>query len=339
MRAYRISEYSFEVDFLRNHDSASIEAIPLYLMTCADGHNCSPWDAKKQSPKWDSCHAAMQTLCPGSRGAAFNCMECADAHKEQLTAACGTWSDQDTLQGEGSFAVHWWCGVGWPESAPVQGPITEYCVEYEPLPEVTRMGEGFSDYLSCNSDEVDGTLGNDPRDPSCLCIVLDDRLLAHQSNESWLTPDCGAGPHMAWIGETVCNCTGQQYKSPIPQAGNPSLTHVGRMPVWLPYVGVKLEPYKKGDPQVASGYNYHFPAGGACEEGEAIGTRGCTWRRVGHSRMIYGRDLMEQGWNQTFVPDTPTDMRHTEANKQAFKRAFGALGKLAAPVPCGPQDM
>ena len=26
-------------------------AMPLYLMTCSDGHNCSPWDAKLQSPR------------------------------------------------------------------------------------------------------------------------------------------------------------------------------------------------------------------------------------------------------------------------------------------------
>ena len=96
MKVYRISEYSFDVDFLRNHDSASIEAMPLYLMTCADGHNCSPWDAKLQSPKWDQCHAAMTLLCPGGRGAAFNCMECADAHRDQLTEACGKWSDKDS---------------------------------------------------------------------------------------------------------------------------------------------------------------------------------------------------------------------------------------------------
>lgn len=47
MKAYRISEYSFDVDFLRNHDSASVEAMPLYLMTCAGSidttsHTTSP---------------------------------------------------------------------------------------------------------------------------------------------------------------------------------------------------------------------------------------------------------------------------------------------------------
>ena len=53
MKVYRISEYSFDVDFLANHDSASVDAMPLYLMTCDPDGNCSPWDAHIQSPKWD----------------------------------------------------------------------------------------------------------------------------------------------------------------------------------------------------------------------------------------------------------------------------------------------
>lgn len=337
MRVYRISEYSFDVDFLQNHDAATIDAMPLYLMTCDVQGDCGPWDAKKQSPYWDECHEAIQRLCPNSRGAAFNCMECADANREQLTSICGNWTDQDKMAGDGSFAIHWWCGVGWPESAAIQGPITEYCVEYQPLAEDTRMGDGFSDYLSCNSDETDGTLGNDPRDPSCMCIVWDDRLLAHQTNESWLKEDCYEG-HMAWLSETVCNCTGQTQKTPIPQPGNPSLTHIGRMPVYLPYVGIDLKPHVPGDPQFASGYNFHFPTAGACDEGMPIGTNGCTWRRHPMARMIYGANLLDAGWDLTFVPDTPTDMTHTKRNSVAFKAAFDALDSIVHPAACGSAD-
>jgi hypothetical protein len=124
MRVYRISEYSFDVDFLRNHDAASIEAMPLYLMTCDPEGDCSPWDALDRSPTWDACHAEFQVVCPTSRGAGFNCMECAEANRAALTAACGNWSTQDTMEGAGSFAVHWWCGVGWPESAAMQAHPT-----------------------------------------------------------------------------------------------------------------------------------------------------------------------------------------------------------------------
>ena len=100
--------------------------------------------------------------------------------------------------------------------------------------------------------------------------VWDDRLLAHQSNATWLQHDCYVGyvsadptvwPESAvrtvaqyslplaqlawrlpyacstipWLGETVCNCTAQLPKSALPARGNPSRTNVGRMPVWLPY--------------------------------------------------------------------------------------------------------
>eukprot|EP00931_Biecheleriopsis_adriatica_P017522 TRINITY_DN12546_c0_g1_i2.p1 TRINITY_DN12546_c0_g1~~TRINITY_DN12546_c0_g1_i2.p1 ORF type:complete len:400 (-),score=43.34 TRINITY_DN12546_c0_g1_i2:190-1389(-) len=332
MRVYRISEYSFDVDFLSNHDAASVEAMPLYLMTCDPSGSCAPFDAKVQSPRWDACHAAMMQWCPGSRGAAFNCLKCAETNREVLLAACGNWTDQDTLEGEGSFAIHWWCGVGWPESAPQQGPITEYCVEYQPLPE-THVEDGFSNYLSCNSDEVDGTLGNDPRDPSCICQVWDDRLLAHQTNKT-MKADCYVGG-MAWLSETRCNCTGQTPKTVIPQPGNPSLRHVGRMPVWLPYVGVKMNPWIEGNVQVQSGYNYHFPVGGACQEGEEIGAGACTWRRLPLARMLYGADLLDHGWDLQFVPDTPTNMSHTIQNINAFKKALKSLDALVKPSPCG----
>jgi len=262
-------------------------------------------------------------------------MMCAEGHRDELTAACGNWTSADSMEGAGSFAIHWWCGVGWPETATKQGPVTEYCVEYQPLEGPTRMGDGFSDYLSCNSDEVDGTLGNDPRDPSCICIVWDDRLLAHQTNASWLGQDCGVG-HMGWLGETVCNCTGQVPRSPLPAGGSPSRSHVGRAPVWLPYVGVEMAPWVPGAVQFPSGYNYHFPREGACGEGESVGTNGCTWRRLPRARMVYGDDLILHGWDTAFVPDTAENQTHTRRNAEVFKTAFEGLDAFVQPDPCGP---
>ena len=187
------------------HTGADAEAIPLYLMTCDPSGNCAPWSLTDLTHRWPTCQSTLAAVCPHSRGAAFQCMRCADTHRQQLEQACGPWSDDDTLKGEGSFGVHWYCGIGWPESVAEEGPITEYCVERLPVPPpVQHRGggeDGWSGYLSCNSDEVDA-LGNDPRNPSCICIVYDDRLLAHQPL-SKLKQDCFVGT-LPWVNETRC---------------------------------------------------------------------------------------------------------------------------------------
>ena len=200
MRVYRVSEYSFDVDFLANHNAASVDAMPLYLMTCSPDGSCAPWSTTDHTKRWAACQQTLEHVCSSSRGAAFSCMQCAEKHRVALEHACGLWSAQDTLVGEGSFSIHWYCGVGWPESTAAEGPVTEYCVEFEqspPLPQVLLQAgdskrslphDGFSFYLSCNSDEVDA-YGNDPRDPSCICMCLDDRLLSHETLDV-LSADC-----------------------------------------------------------------------------------------------------------------------------------------------------
>ena len=342
IKTYRISEYSFEPDFLRNHDAASPDAMPLYLQTCSGSGTCTPFDAVVQSPKFFQCHDVLASLCPEQRGGAFQCMACADRHREQIVNACGNYSDADSLAEKGSFAVHWWCGVGWPESAPVQGTIQEFCVEMLPVPvpvpvleeqnNVGNVSDGFSDYLSCNSDEVDG-YGNDPRDPRCICIVYDDRLLAHQTKAE-LDRDCYIGK-IPWVDETVCNCSGTLGEGEIPQQGNPSLTHVGRAPVYLPYVAYNVVPANAYPGQKESGFNYHFPKAGRCPEGVDIGTDGCTWRRLPRARLLYGQDLLDSGWDNHFVPDTITNQTHTIANNQAFKRAWKKLDNTILADSCG----
>jgi len=310
--------------------------MPLYLMTCDPMGNCAPWSLSDLTNRWGACQRALSSTCANERGAAFQCMRCADKHRDAITAACGEWSDADTLTGEGSFGVHWYCAVGWPESVAEEGPITEYCVErYEvPKPQRTLNGaaNGWSGYLSCNSDEVDA-LGNDARDPSCLCIVYDDRLLAHQPL-SHMRHDCFVGT-LPWVNETVCNCTGTA--APKPTTSNPSTSYVGRAPVYMPYVGVKMEPAETYT-NIASGHNYHFPKGGACAEGAALGENGCTWRRLPAARMLYGADLLAAGWDRAFVPDTPSNVSHTRANIAAFAAAVRKLDELMEPTPCGDAD-
>lgn len=95
-----------------------------------------------------------------------------------------------------------------------------------------------------------------------------------------------------------------------------------------------MKPWVEGDTQVQSGYNYHFPADGACGEGEAIGVGGCTWRRLPLARMLYGADLLQHGWDLNFVADTPTNMSHTQKNVNAFRTALDALDSLVKPSPC-----
>ena len=355
-RSYRISEYSFDVDFLRNHDSASQEAAPLYLQTCSTDGTCTPFDATVQSPNFFECHDALQKMCPGERGKSFDCMKCANENHDALSKICGNFTNHDSLQPSGNFAVHFWCGIGWPESAAIQGPITEYCVEHllvptkveKGSPTLTKLKEdavedavvgnvshGFSDYLSCNSDEVEGWYGatNNAHDPKCMCIVYADRLLSHQTKNQ-LDQDCYVNK-IPWVEETVCNCSGAAPGGgEIPMAGNPSLKYVGRAPVYLPYVAYKLIPANSYI-QKASGFNYHFPKDGMCPEGVAVGTNGCTWRRLPRARMLYGQDLLDHGWDTSFVPDTLHNQSHTIANKEAFKRAWKAFDLLVGQDPCG----
>ena len=402
MRVYRVSEYAFDVDFLENHDAASVDAMPLYLMTCDPSGDCSPWSTSDLTDRWGSCQAALGTddICAEERGNGFDCMACMEEHADAVTDACGEWTMEDSLSGEGSFGVHWYCGVGWPESTAAQGPITEYCIEFLPLSNASVDATGqlstsassmqsanansnhhnnaddeqqqqqqqqqqmemeaavlpdeyFSGYLSCNSDEVDGVYLNQsqqqtPWDPLCICICYDDRLLARQPLQE-LRRDCDLSPsadRLPWVDEVNCNCPGTD--SPIPAVANtsatgaaasmagenPSLTFIGRAPVFLPYVGVDLKPHAVAHLPwlVASGHNYHFPRGGACAEGEPLGSGGCTWRRVPAARMIYGQDLLDAGWSRAFVPDTPKDQNHTKANIQAFKAALENLSKLVLPA-------
>jgi hypothetical protein len=166
-------------------------------------------------------------------------------------------------------------------------------------------------------------------------------MISHQSFAE-IQRDChlvgGVEDDLPWVNETNCNCPGTD--SPIPVAGERSpLSHVGRTPVYLPNVGVPLKPHGPHPGEQLSGYNYHFPKAGACLEGASLGDvsngAACTWRRLPMSRMIYGNDLISNGWDRAFVPDKPDNVSHTQANIDAFARAFKALDRLISPQSCG----
>ena len=47
---------------------------------------------------------------------------------QAIADVCGNWSDEDSIKK--GFDVHFYCGVGWPESLTYFSPITEYCVAH-----------------------------------------------------------------------------------------------------------------------------------------------------------------------------------------------------------------
>eukprot|EP00755_Sulcionema_specki_P035359 Sspe_Gene.21737::Locus_8176_Transcript_1_1_Confidence_1.000_Length_1423::g.21737::m.21737 len=220
---YRLSEFSFDVDFLENHNSASIEAMPLYLMTCTPGGMCTPMNTSSYAKNWTQCQEAMQSICGGLQGTAFKCMDCAKANNASVTKACGKWEYADTLVG---FAVHWYCGVGWPESVLMDSPITEYCVEHD--------GSGPpAQYSSCNSDECDPH-GSTPRDPICVCWVYDDRMLSLQEKDI-IDATC-TRPIEPFVDEVQCNCSHSDPSiPPWSVEGTREATFVGVSSMYLPY--------------------------------------------------------------------------------------------------------
>jgi hypothetical protein len=76
---------------------------------------------------------------------------------------------------------------------PQRSPFTEYCVEHAMAPQTdpTPGGDGYSQYVSCNSDECEVTNNSTPRAPVCICWVHDDRENSQQP-ESDISKVCNA---------------------------------------------------------------------------------------------------------------------------------------------------
>lgn len=58
LRTYRISEYSFEVDFLENHDSGDGSMVADFLGACV-------WSVDELTARWDSCQASTRPYALG----------------------------------------------------------------------------------------------------------------------------------------------------------------------------------------------------------------------------------------------------------------------------------
>eukprot|EP00750_Incisomonas_marina_P002935 INCI12778.4.p1 GENE.INCI12778.4~~INCI12778.4.p1 ORF type:complete len:252 (+),score=12.88 INCI12778.4:53-808(+) len=247
---------------------------------------------------------------------------------QAIADVCGNWSDEDSIKK--GFDVHFYCGVGWPESLTYFSPITEYCVAHHKAPEPpVPENDGFAQYMSCNSDETDPH-GNKPRDPICMCWVWDDRTLAMQP-KSEVEAACG-NLIEPYVDEIQCNCSSSGDWSISPS--DPTFRYVGRMGTYLPY-GYYREPQDSYPNKTANGENFSVPRNGSCSENATLGSDDCTWKRHPSSRVIYGPQLLMHGWNLTFAPDTPDDFSHTLRNIEVFKRTLQSLDSLVAPRCCG----
>jgi len=289
---------------------------------------------------FDNCLVELANHCGSSRGTSFECMACADAHRDEVTAACGHFSDGDDKEG---WAVHFYCGIGWPGSSFQRSPITEYCVEHLEAPQTdpTPGGDGFAQYVSCNSDECDGVLlpqGNLPKLPTCICWVWDDRMISQEPANRTLAA-CSPDVREPWVGAKQCNCS---FGAPGTAAAllpdeAPMANYVGRSKVFMPY-------YRYPDPldtyplSVLVGDNLSFPRKRACDESQALGEGGCTWKRTSRARMLYGADLLAKGWNTTTVRKVATVKEELDVsyhNMAVFDAALDQLSKMITPRCCG----
>lgn len=153
--AWRIAEFSWDPDFLTNHDAASQEAIALYVQNGgAKNESDLPWvppPGADPSHHYtvDGCLGALAKLCPGLNAMAFECMKCSDDNRAAVEKECGVYPDGDSSH-LGGWAQHFYCGVGWPESTFQRSPISQYCVEHLPAPQTDPIpgGDGFAQYVS-----------------------------------------------------------------------------------------------------------------------------------------------------------------------------------------------
>ena len=81
-------------------------------------------------------------------------------------------------------------------------------------------------------------------------------------------------------------------------------------------------------PPVAEHYGGWFSHPGATkcpDDGTAVGTGGCTWRRDPHATIVYGQGLVDSGWNRTTGGDHRPSAAGIKANAAAMRRAFDKI--------------
>ena len=116
------------------------------------------------------------------------------------------------------------------------------------------------------------------------------------------------------------------------------------MPISLPW---SFEPVPPGAALKRFGGWYSHPGASKCADGAAklptqppvpaggvpANSGVCNWRRLPVARIVYGADLLAQGWNRTGGHAVPCANAEMESNLAAFEAAYAALP--LAPRACG----
>jgi hypothetical protein len=374
---YRVSEFTNDVDFLDNHDQATMAALAVLLVRQASRFSVS-----------DDCLADLAKLCPAVRGQGSECTACVQKHA-QVGNVPSCDGNQDDLQSvntsqdkyyrpkysrlaygssdgkpasPSAFRRNFFCGVGWPSFSMLQSPITEYCVESLPVPPSARLKlrrsdalmdglsvahtaedgnvegglvEGglveddgsWAEYVSCDAPEA-GAI-NRPSNPVCICWVAWDRVAVSNQPAPAFNKACGSSLR------DQCNCT---HNSINVSNSSTSAHYVGKSAVYLPYCYF-THPAASYPNHTHIGDNLSTPTKGKCNEGQALGDGGCTWKKQPVSRILYFDDLQRAGWNNTVPHDTPADMSGSLHAMNAMSRAWDGqdskFAKLLSPRCCG----
>ena len=190
----------------------------------------------------------------------------------------------------------------------------------------------FSEYLSCNGQGARASgvppIANVTQwgNYSCICDNEIDRVLAHQTPAQIAKycpppPNSSHGHSGSSMAMSPCTCSAGSLAA--------SSVHTGWMPVSLPW---SFGPLPPNTTLVPYGGWFHHPAGTKCEDdGTAVGTGGCTWRRDPLAVMVYGKQLLQAGWNDTDFGRGAVPNAAVYRNAAALRRAIDAI----APPCCG----
>jgi len=211
-------------------------------------------------------------------------------------------------------------------------PVTQYCVEHLDRP--------FAPYVSCGGPEASPR--NNASDPTCICQVYADRMISLQYSPAEVEATCGdieAGADGELVAEgcypdarssagggtspaRCCNCSNLADRSDWSRWTQPadSGRFVGMQQVALPYFFYQA-PRDAYPGTQRFGSWYSTPKGGECTGGRALGEGNCTWRALPRARVVWGRDLLERGWNDTYVAHWPLHTLGVNTTAQCLHNA------------------